>query len=121
MRATFTVLGRFPSLNDYVNDERSNRFAGGKVKKQQTQRVQHAARNMPRFRKPVFVTFRWVEGSTRRDWDNVAFAKKFVLDGLVKAGVIGNDSQRFVVGFRDEFEVDPKHPRVIVTVSDELV
>ena len=45
---------------------------------------------------PVTVRFTWVEGNRRRDIDNVAFAKKFVLDGLVQAGVIGNDTPQYV-------------------------
>ena len=39
--------------------------------------------------------FKWhVKG--RHDSDNIAFAKKFVLDGMVKAGVLENDNPKCV-------------------------
>jgi hypothetical protein len=48
----------------------------------------------------------------------VAFAKKFVLDGLVAAGVIGNDTPQYVAGFEDRFLYDGRNPRIIVEVDD---
>jgi Holliday junction resolvase RusA-like endonuclease len=64
------------------------------------------------------VRFTWVERNRRRDIDNVAFAKKFVLDGLVAAGVIGNDTPQYVAGFEDRFLYDGRNPRIIVEVDD---
>ena len=71
------------------------------------------------FSHPVRVTFRWYERDRRRDWDNVVFAKKFILDGLVKAGVLPDDSQSWVIGLRDVLAHDRDRPRVVVEVSDE--
>ena len=118
MRSAFVIEGKFPGLNDYIDAERANRFAASKMKRRETSRVRAAAldQRMPHFDRPVKVRFLWVEESRRRDLDNVAFAKKFVLDGLVEAGVIDGDGQRFVKGFRDDFECDPKRPRVVVEV-----
>ena len=48
----------------------------------------------------------------------MAFAKKFVQDALVKAKVIQNDSQKWVVGFTDDFGVDQKNPRVEVEIME---
>ena len=120
MSALVTVEGRFPSLNDYVDAERANRFLGSKMKREQTERVAAAAlsQGARRVPGPVTVRFLWVEPNRRRDLDNVAFAKKFVLDGLVAAGVIDGDDQRHVKGLQDVFEVDPTRPRVVVEVSE---
>jgi Holliday junction resolvase RusA-like endonuclease len=117
MRASFAIDGRMPGLNDYVLRERSNRFAGAAMKRAQTDRAAAAARGLPAFHGPVTVSFTWVEKNRRRDPDNVAFAKKFVLDGLVRAGVIENDSPRYVRGLSDRFECDPARPRVEVEVA----
>jgi hypothetical protein len=38
----------------------------------------------------------------------VAFAKKFIIDGLVQANVIPEDSMKYIIGFEDEFIVSKK-------------
>ena len=120
MTGGLVIEGRFPSLNEYVDAERANRFTGARMKRRETERVRAAAleQGVPRFADPVTVRFLWIEPNRRRDLDNVAFAKKFVLDGLVAAGVLPGGGQRHVVGFTDAFEVDPARPRVMVEVRD---
>lgn len=115
------IEGRMPSLNDYIDAERANKFKAAAIKRDCTSLAAWAAKaaRMPRFTRPVTVRFTWVEGNRRRDIDNVAFAKKFVLDGLVQAGVIGNDTPQYVTGFEDRFMYDGRHPRIIVEVTDE--
>lgn len=120
MRACIVIEGRFPSLNDYIGAERSCRQAAARMKSRETARAEAAAvaQGMPRFPGPAAVRFLWIERDRRRDLDNVAFAKKFVLDGLVAAGALDGDGQRHVVALQDTFEVDPARPRVVVEVSD---
>lgn len=119
MRARMVIPGRMPGLNDYVRAERSNRFAASKMKKQQTERAGIAAveQRMPSFNGRVEIIFTWVEENRRRDMDNVAFAKKFILDGLVRAGVIRDDTPRYVAELADRFDYDKQHPRIEVEVS----
>lgn len=50
--------------------------------------------------------------------DNIAFAKKFILDALVKKGVLKDDGWKWVKGFTDEFFVDKKNPRVEVEMEE---
>ena len=115
----FTIQGRFPSLNDYVAAERANRKFGASMKRKETKRAAEAAEGLGSFTNPVIVSFKWVEPNLRRDVDNIAFAHKFILDGLVKAGVLEGDSRKYVIGLLDEFpEPDPDNPRVEVTVIE---
>jgi len=117
---SLTIHGRFPSLNEYVNAERRNRYAGAAIKHKETERVKRAARKLPHVDVPVRVAFLWVEKDKRRDVDNVAFAKKFILDGLVAAGVLDNDDPAHVRGFSDAFAYDKNEPRVEVEIyADE--
>lgn len=114
---TFAVPGRFPSLNEFY---RMTPAQQGRVKCECDMRVKRAAegaglRPVGRCR----VEFAWFEPNRRRDLDNVAFAKKFVLDGLVKAGVLRDDSPRYVLGLADEFGYDRDDPRVVVTLRSE--
>lgn len=121
MEAGLIIPGRFPSLNDYIAAERKNRHIAAKMKREETKRVADIAANsdMPTFQKPVHVYFTWVEPNRRRDIDNIAFAHKFILDGLVDAGVLKGDSQKYVTGFVDLFRVDKDNPHVSVLITDE--
>ena len=121
MEAGLIIPGRFPSLNDYIAAERKNRHIAAKMKRDETKRVADVAANsdMPTFQKPVHVYFSWVEPNKRRDIDNIAFAHKFILDGLVDAGVLKGDSQKYVTGFVDLFRVDKDNPHVSVLITDE--
>lgn len=122
MEAGLIIPGRFPSLNDYIAAERRNRHIAAKMKRDETKRVADIAANsdMPTFEKPVHVYFTWVEPNRRRDVDNVAFAHKFILDGLVEAGVLKGDSRKYVTGFYDYFgKTDKDNPHVSVLITDE--
>lgn len=58
------------------------------------------------FTEPITLEFHWYEPNDKRDMDNVAFAKKFILDGLQTAGVITNDNPKWVKGWSDHFYYD---------------
>lgn len=123
---TFQVDGRMPGLNDYIKANRGSRgkFFGNGMKKFLTDEVEKLLTSigdeMPRFTKPVVVVFEWKEMNMKRDPDNVAFAKKFILDGMVKAGMIENDGWKQIAGFADTWEVRPDTDGgVIVTVTEQ--
>lgn len=116
MIGRMVIPGRMPGLNDYVRAERANRYAASTMKRQQTERagVLAVEQGMPQFSGTVDITFTWVEQNRRRDMDNVAFAKKFILDGLVRAGVIHDDTPRYIGSLTDRFAYDSRHPRIEV-------
>lgn len=64
------------------------------------------------------IIFRWYCKNQKKDPDNISFAKKFILDGMVKAGVLENDGWKQVAGFQDEFYLDKQHPRVEVELLE---
>ena len=51
--------------------------------------------------------------------DNIAFAKKFIQDSLVKEKVIQNDGWKEIDSWSDEFSVDAQHPRVEVDIEEK--
>lgn len=69
------------------------------------------------FDNAVVLNFRWYEPNKKRDLDNICFAKKFILDALVKAGTIKTDGWKGVAGFTDDFFVDKENPRVEVDIE----
>ena len=109
---------RLPSLNEYINECRRNKFAGAKMKKQIENDIGLYIAKLPKFDAPVTIHFHWIEGNKRRDLDNIAFAKKFILDALVKQGKLKDDNRRCVTAFTDTFGYD-KESRVILEVNYE--
>lgn len=91
-----------PGTNELIGEAKSNRYRYGGLKRTYTliacSYAAEAARQA-RWRRPkgrVSVTCRWFERDARRDPDNVMGGVKWLLDGIVKAGVIADDSQRYV-------------------------
>jgi Holliday junction resolvase RusA-like endonuclease len=66
----------------------------------------------------VWVSFIWVEKAKRRDLDNIAAAKKFIFDALVKKGILKNDGWKNVAGWTDQFLLNPKKPGVKVIIRE---
>ena len=95
---------KLPSLNDYVRACRTNRYAGSQMKRDVENEIAFYLAGVPRFRRPVTIEFHWHEKTRRRDLDNIAFGKKFVLDALVKCGKLLNDDRKHVTAFSDSFE-----------------
>lgn len=107
--AQFRVEGRLDGLNEYTRACRANKYAGAKLKKRNQRKVVEAIRNagLHPLDGQVSVIFTWYDNNgangRHRDKDNIAFAKKFVLDGMVEAGLIRDDGWNDVAGFTDMF------------------
>lgn len=118
---SFTISGKLPGLNEYIAIERSNRYKAAQLKRDTERRIILAAKTLlrgVRFSTPVIMHYTWYEPDRRRDKDNIAFAKKFVQDALVKCGVLKNDGWTEIEGFTDAFYVDKKNPRVEVRFEE---
>jgi Holliday junction resolvase RusA-like endonuclease len=116
---TFTIPGRLPGLNEYTAANRTHPKAGARAKTEAEWQVAWGVKiaRLEPIDGPVFLTFAWHEPDHRRDVDNVAFAKKFILDALVRLGILAGDGRKHVVGFTDEFHLDRRRPRVDVTIE----
>lgn len=115
------IYRELTDLNTYIKAMNSHRLAGNSIKQSETNRVHWEAKkaHTPPVEKseyPVHISYKWYSKDRRIDIDNVAFAKKFINDGLVQAGIIENDSRKFIQGFDDDFDIDRENPRVEVTI-----
>lgn len=113
---------RLPSLNEYIDANRISRgkWNKGNQMKQDTQRdITPYLKKLGTYSNPVKINFYWIEPDRRRDLDNVCFAKKFILDAMVQAGIISNDNRKHVTGFTDYFGYDKGNPKVIVEVIED--
>lgn len=113
---TVTIDAELPSLNEYINVERTNRFAASKLKRTFTDYCKYytmaAMKDGVQFNWPCKLRFKWYMKNKRKDPDNVAFAKKFILDGFMAAGFLEIDNVKHITGFTDEFYIDKDNPRV---------
>lgn len=119
---TLTIGGSLPNLNEYTKANRANIFVGANMKKKAeikiTSYIQQQLHGVNTVDKCT-IRFVWVEKDKRRDLDNIAFAKKFILDALVSNGILKGDGWSCVTGFSDSFNVDKERPRIEVYIEEE--
>lgn len=99
----FTIQQKLPSLNEYVNANRRNRYAGAKFKEDIESvicmYIYTALQNkslIPVGDVPCEIHIDWYERTKKRDADNIQSSQKFILDALQKCGVIKNDNRKCV-------------------------
>lgn len=117
MKYKVEIKMKLPSLNEYINECRKNRYAGAEMKKAIENDIMLFINKLPKFENKIKIKFTWVESNKRRDLDNICFAKKFILDALVKSGHMRDDNRNYVIGFIDEFYYD-KEPKVVLEIEE---
>lgn len=118
----FEINNKLPSLNEYTQACRTNKYIGAKMKENIEINIWADIKEQLKNTKisnPVKIHFTWIESNKKRDLDNICFAKKFILDALVKSNVLKNDTQNYVKGFSDTFIYDTK-TKVLVDIEEIL-
>lgn len=129
MQYKLIIPGTLPNLNDYLKAERQTFRAGGKFTTRGNEMKQNSQMLIISYirkqlkgvhiTKPVRLNYLFVEGSQKRDLDNIcAFGHKVIQDSLVKAGILDNDGWKNIKGFTDDFDVDKKDPRIEVVIVE---
>lgn len=119
MRQFFEIPGRLAGMNELYGATLRNRYAGAGIKKKETERCAQAAMVLKPIDCPVNVSILWYEPNAKRDIDNVAAGIKFILDGIVMAGKLPNDTRKWVKRISHEFpEPNPKYPCVVVWLEE---
>ncbi|MDR0886968.1 MAG: hypothetical protein LBN22_11590 [Clostridiales Family XIII bacterium] len=120
------IKGRLTDLNTYIKlcKQQKGAYSPANDKKQEEQFLIRMYAKQQKIQPiksyPVRFTFAWYDADERRDIDNVAFAKKFILDALQEAGILAKDSRKYVTGFQDKFYVDRTNPRVEVFIYQDI-
>ena len=78
-------------------------------------RAARKAKLLP-FGYPVGIHCLWREPSARRDPDNVHAGVKYVLDGLVQAGILAGDGRKHVANVLHDVVTVESEPGVAVTI-----
>ena len=106
-----------PTLNEHDNANRANRFGGASMKKKATNLCATYVKKAMNegfelMNQPCDFEFVWYLKNRRKDKDNVSFAKKYILDGMVDAGLIENDGWKQIGDWKERFELDKEFERV---------
>lgn len=116
----FEIDKRLMGLNEYTGYNRANKYLGAKAKKNEQEYIIWCIREQLgniKINKPVIGHFTWIEENKRRDLDNICFAKKFILDALVEAGILKDDNRKMVTNFTDSFDY-AEDSKVIVELEE---
>jgi Holliday junction resolvase RusA-like endonuclease len=113
-----TIPVELTDLNTYINAERGNRYKAADIKSTMTYICTLYAKQLKPIEKRVKLIITWYCKNQKKDPDNISFAKKYILDGLVKAGILQNDGWKQIAGFEDYFVVDMHKPRVEVELRE---
>lgn len=122
---TLIINGDLPSLNEYTKANRSKwgQALGAQMKRDAEKLISLYIKAQKltdvSYTRPVRLDFRWYMENGRKDPDNVCFAKKFILDALVRNGVLENDNFAHIKGFTDEFFIDKENPRIEIDITFE--
>ena len=119
MSYTYTIDSKLPTLNEYVLAERTNKFIAANIKKKSTEACMWYCKHLKGkldLSVKYDIHFEWHMQNRKLDPDNVCYAKKPILDGLVKAGALDTDGAKRIHGFRDTFIYDGKNFTVVTLI-----
>jgi len=120
----FEIDGRLPSLNEIIEAAKQGRGRYqpyNDMKNEYTSLVAWTVAKLPTYEKQVDIMITWYEPNRKRDPDNIMAGQKFILDGLVEAGTIPNDSQKYINSITHKFEVDKENPRIEVKIHEKEI
>ena len=112
------IQTKLPTLNEYIKVERTNRYAAATLKLKYTNTLAKELKGLELPKNTKFnITLVWYVKDNRKDHDNIAFGIKFILDGMVKAGVLKNDNPRYIGNITHQFKID-KDERVVMILEE---
>lgn len=81
------IPGELPDLNQMIDASKDHWSEYSKMKKANTDLVTWIAKGKGKFKR-IDLDITWYCKNKKKDKDNIAAGIKFILDGLVKAGII---------------------------------
>ena len=119
-QVTFKIETELPTLNEYINAERTNKYIASAMKKKYTNICAMYARQIPKQEDKLYdLAIHWVVTDNRKDADNIYAGSKFLIDGMVEAGIIPNDGRKNIRNISHSIETGKKYC-ITVTLIETL-
>ena len=113
------IPGELPGLNEIIAMSKEHWAKYAEEKHSRTEEIAYLTRSQIKKKyKKVDLTFTWYCRNKKRDKDNIIAGQKFILDGLVAAGVIENDGWEQIGNISHFFSIDKENPRVEVIIKE---
>ena len=115
----FIIPDRLPNLNDIIDAAKQGKRGFqpyAEMKKIHEEKICWIIKKLPQFDK-VKIRITWYEPNAMRDPDGIIAGLKFIMDSLVKMKVIPNDSQKYIKGIENIFDIDRDNPRIEVEIE----
>ena len=115
------INGRLHGLNEYIDACRTHYRKAADMKRNDEDIVKWSAIKTLHgtIKTPVIMHYLWIEPNRKRDLDNISsYGRKIIQDALVKIHLLPGDGWAHIRGFTDDFDVDPKHPRIEITFEE---
>lgn len=85
-----------PTLNEMIRTARGGWQASAKEKREWTELIASYCKGAYQFQGKIWLEYVWRVKNLARDNNNIAAATKYIDDGLVEAGVITDDSLKYI-------------------------
>ncbi len=119
MTEKLIIPGELPGLNEIIAMSKEHWAKYAEEKHSRTEEIAYLTRSQIKKKyKKVDLTFTWYCRNKKRDKDNIIAGQKFILDGLVAAGVIENDGWEQIGNISHFFSIDKENPRVEVIIKE---
>lgn len=116
---TIIIPGELPDLNQIIEEAKNHWSNYSSLKKTNTQIVAYCTKQHVKQKyKKIDIEINWVCKNKRKDKDNIMAGTKFILDGLVAAGIIKNDGWAHIGEIRHRCTVDKQEPRIEVKITE---
>lgn len=113
-----------PKLNQQIREARTNRYKSAETKTQWTNDIAVIAisdSKEVKFPEKVWLTFSWEVKTLNNDPDNIAAAAKYIMDGLVIAGIIKDDSLAYIGSPIIHYYAKAKTEQVTIRISSVFI
>ena len=113
------IKHKFPSFNEIIAKSKAHWSAYSKLKRDNTDLCTIYFRKGLSAKRKVDVMLSFIEPfKSRRDFDNITASQKFILDGLTNAGVIKDDSPKYINSIKARVISAGKTYGVVVVVNE---
>lgn len=114
------IPGELPGMNEIIASSKAHYGAYADMKRTNTDTVTWIAKSKIKKKcKKIDLVITWHCKDRRKDKDNISGGgTKFILDGLVNAGIIKNDGWKQIGDITHIFKVDKDNPRIEVEIEE---